>query len=56
MNEEYKLTTDIDMNTVPEHATVDDIRYFEDKVKRNPWDKKAILQLATIKKHFGVEE
>ncbi len=57
MNEEYKLTTDVDvdMNTVPEHATVDDIRYFEDKVKLNPWDNKAILQLAMIKKHFGVE-
>ena len=56
MNEEYKLTTDVDMNNELARATVDDIRYFEDKVKRNPWDKKAILQLATIKKHFGVEE
>jgi hypothetical protein len=56
MSEEYKLTTDVDMNTVPAHVTVEDIKYFEDKVKRNPWDKKAQLQLASIKKHFGVEE
>jgi len=26
MNEEYKLTTDVDMNTVPEYATVDQIK------------------------------
>ena len=56
MNEEYKLTTDFDMNTVPAHITVEDIKYFEDKVKRNSWDKKAQLQLEMIKKHFGVEE
>jgi hypothetical protein len=42
-------------DTIPEHITVEDIRYFEDKVKRNPQDKKAQLQLALIKKHFGVE-
>lgn len=56
MNEEYKITLDCDTNTIPDYATVDDIRYFEDKVKRNPWDKKAQLQLELIRKHFGVEE
>jgi hypothetical protein len=56
MNEQIKLITEEDLNTIPAHATVDDIRYFEDKVKRNPWDKKALAQLDAIKKHFGVEE
>jgi|LakMenEpi03Aug12_release.lakeMendotaPanAssembly.Ray.scaffolds.fasta_scaffold4200556_2 hypothetical protein len=56
MNEEFTITTDLDINTIPEYSTVDDIRYFEDKVKRNPWDKKAQLQLELIKKHFGIEE
>jgi len=56
MNDEYKLTTDVDMNNELARATVDDIRYFEDKVKLRPWDKKAQMQLALIKKHFGVEE
>lgn len=56
MNEWIKLTTEEDLNTIPAHATVDDIRYFEDKVKRNPWDKKAQLQLELIKKHFEVAE
>lgn len=56
MNEQIKLTTEEDLNTIPAHATVDDIRYFEDKVKRNPWDKKALAQLDAIKKHFGVQD
>jgi len=45
-----------DCGKIPEHAALEDIRYFEDKLKRNPWDEKAKAQLAAIKKHFGVEE
>ena len=55
MTQEWELT-ETDLNTVPEHATIEDIRYFEDKVKRNPWDKKAQAQLDLIRKHFGIEE
>lgn len=55
MNQEYKLA-ETDLNVIPDHITTEDIRYFEDKVKRNPWDKKAQLQLELIKKHFGVKE
>ena len=33
MNEEFRITTDLDINTIPEYSTVDGIRYFEDKVK-----------------------
>ena len=56
MNQGFKITADADMNTIPEYITVDDIRYFEDKVKLKPWDEKARLQLELIRKHFGVEE
>jgi len=54
MNQGFKITDDI--NTIPDHITVDDIRYFEDKVKLKPWDEKARLQLERMKQHFGIEE
>lgn len=53
---EFKLTSEENLNRIPEHATLDDLRYFEDKVKRNPWDKKALAQLEAFRKHFGLEE
>ena len=45
-----------DFDSIPESVDIEDIRYFEDKVKRHPYDEKAKAQLTIIKEYFGVEE
>lgn len=50
MNETNKAITETEIDRIIK----DDIRYFEDKVKRNPDDKKAQKQLKLLKEMYDV--
>ena len=57
MSQEYKikLADEQDLSCIPDDLTLDDLRYFEDKLKRHPDDKKFQLQVQLIKQHLGVQ-
>jgi hypothetical protein len=52
MNQEnqkdFNISDTTDVEQIPSHIGLEDVRYFEDKVKLNPKDKKAKLQLELI--------
>ena len=52
MNEEVRLPYGIPF----QYVTMDDVRYFEERLKRNPLSKIAQAQLDVIKQHFAVTE
>lgn len=57
MSEEYKikLADEQELSRFPDDLTLDDLRYFEDKLKRYPDDKKFQLQVQLIKQHLGLQ-
>ena len=50
MNEEVRIPYGIPF----QYVIMDDVRYFEERLKRNPSSKIAQAQLAVIKLHFAV--